>query len=556
MSKLYDDLRVEGGNRSLATPQVGTDKSIDVGKYAEMLAKCDDKDGNFLRENLGKDINEFILSNIENSFAHPMDNAALCYTITEKVCDYYGIDKFQFNMGLSEKGMADSMIADINWAIDRANEVLRTSIDNWNSDKNAPRWRDLKNTMTNDQMISTINILATTNRGKLPSPIGMDESYFYYALYNSNEIARISKKRGGKMDVTSIDFEYVTNKSFEQYVRGQSEPLAAYKSAFKDNPTKRQYVLRKDGSAVERVKDIINGDTRKYKISKPEIKFYLSRGVVLENSYYEKITSNHETTSTHTAEGSFAFFSTIKEWTNNVGTVEEASDHAIKIRVDKLPANAGIEMVSHKGSFHETAVKGEIYGMNVKAGYDASKKRRIVGLELKGNVVDLSLEREKTSTVSGVKGEVGARYGLVKGEVSLTGESLQYDDGMERVTKGWEVSGTLGNELINASLSFGKEHSYDLRTISNNDNGYVNELPADIIGELYNEKLEELNTGDKIYYLDDILGFPIKDLPVQQEEIDALEKNVQTMIENATGKDFQYPKSDFNGFQSCYAVDY
>ncbi len=497
-----------------------------------------------------RDVRDFLLTYLDNLFDGSLDNSLFCNYITEKICDRYQVNKLAFFNGQCDMDTRRKIADEINRSTDKANELLRSTFDQWNRQKNAPKWQKLAETLNDNQLISTLNILSTSNGGELPTPMASDADYYYYLLPVSGELARISQKEKGSMEIIDTDLRHVSGKSFKEFFRGQAEPLTAYRAAFQQHPRIRKYALKEDGSATE--KHISSsGEVRKYKIEKPEIKFYHHGGAVLQNSYSENTQFDHQYTTDLTLKLSVLNASLETKY----DLMENESEWSLSLNYDaRLYSSQNGSKLTASGT--------------VKSPLDKSKVKLSANLtpHVQGSVSvsadgQLSASGKLKNGVSSVK---FSRSALVEGDSTST--SFGLEEGSSSIRMGsttWKNTIDIkpidkDYKYFGISLGVASSHQYQEQSLQNDENRYVNQLPADLVARLYTHKIKEIEDSKAVFYADyedDTYGNPVKK-PVSPSEINKMKEDFARIIrDGAHNEDYECPPSDFNGFVSCYVME-
>ena len=557
------------------------------GSGAKLMKMMRDRNDAKREQEVANDVTEFVKTYADDVISSGFDPTLFCNYLIEKACERHKVSKLAFTTMSCDEQTRAKIIADIENGTAKANKLIRQKEDDWNAKKNVPKWHDLSNAMNDNQLISTLNIMSTSNKGKLPTPLCSDDNYYYYMLVNSGELARVSKTKKGAIDIIQSDLRYATGKSFSGFLKNGADPVVTYSQAFKNGAGLRQYAINKDGSAKGKSVNEA-GASHEYSIGKPAVKFYTGIGPVFVNEYadteernregatkifvnftilnssfkhsYDLINGDVEHETNADAHGSFyesdkggSVYSSVsannKEFSpkgyakvkSGVGPGGHVSGSITPNESYSL--SAGVGGIAELG-FSENNKDGTSLGVNVKAG----KGKNSLAYSYEKN-------EDKVERSHKIQGGVGTSYSSISGSVKATSSD---DSEYTKISRKLTISPLdWSNDYVGVQVGASIGDSYEKHEQSNADTQYINQLPADIAARLYRGKIAEVKKQGVVMYdnfeIDDADVLSKK--PVPASEMDKMMNMMENVLEeNKNTQDYEVPKSNFNGFTSCYAL--
>lgn len=518
------------------TPLMVTSKAVVAtdsksGSGAKLMQMMRDRNDAKREQEVANDVTEFVKTYADDVISSGFDPTMFCNYLIEKACERHKVSKLAFTTMSCDEQTRAKIIADIENGTAKANKLIRQKEDDWNARKNVPKWHDLSNAMNDNQLISTLNIMSTSNKGKLPTPLCSDDNYYYYMLVNSGELARVSKTKKGAIDIIQSDLRYATGKSFSGFLKNGTDPVVTYSQAFKNGAGLRQYAINKDGSAKGKIVNE-DGASHEYSIGKPAIKFYTGIGPVLVNEYADTEKRNYEE-----SRKIFVDFTILNH------SFKHSYDLINGDTNESYTLSAGVGGIAEL-RFSEDKKDGTSLGVNVKAG----KGKNSFAYSYEKNV-------DKVEYSHKIQGGVGTSYSSISGSVKAT---ISEDSEYTKISRELTVSPLdWSNDYVGVQVGASVGDSYEKHEQSNADTHYINQLPADIAARLYRGKIAEVKKQGVVMYdnfeIDDADVLSKK--PVPASEMDKMMNMMENVLEeNKNIPDYEVPKSKFNGFTSCYTI--
>lgn len=520
-----------------------------------------------VKDNITSDIESYLLSNIGKVRDVPLDEY-FCDYVKQKVLSYYHVDNLKFMTKQCDPALEAEIIKTTQDYSEKANQMMRNKIDDCNNNKQAPTWEMLRNIMRGkdddkglDRFVSTINILATSNSGVLPTPLGSDKNYYYYRLAYSQKVARMSIKKPGMIDVVSCDFEYRDLESLMSSMQGKSV-MTPYVALFNQGINMKSYNVLTDGSAKGKITDK-SGNILEYKVKAPHLEIYTNGEVVLRNSFDETYTSNHDYSDIEfSAELGFKYFG-----------IKLTSDNGLTL-TGKWVDVAEVEITKKDGSITNVGGKGKITPVSTSTNYNLEKGSNTVGGSIKVNgetfedIVGKKMKDDIKSVAGNVqKGTVGINYtpldngytiggsGKIQngmGGLGISGSRTvsQNDDETQHEKNKLGMSFDAGKVL---KFGMSSSHEFDKASLSSENNTYVAQLPSGLLTEIYSKKFEDFTSKGLPMYSDmkkDHEGVITK-VPILPNELNNIKAQLLETASKANSQDFKYKPSDFNLFGTC-----